>query len=711
MFTLTVFRALIAALALSLGGAAAARAAPVHMGHVKAELVAQSEATPGGVVYLAVHEQIAPGWHTYWRNPGDSGAAPEFTWVLPGGWSVGDPVWPTPNRLKTGPLVQYGYIDDLLLPIPMTVPATAAAGSKVSIRTRASLLVCSKDTCVPEEATLSDDVSVTAGAPKTDPVWGERIAKVLENAPKPSGLTATFVRDGELLKLSIVGPELEGGDIPEAYFYPFDGLAIQHAARQTFERGPAGLTLTIPAGAGFQAPTPPTKLEGVLVLGANVYEVDAKPGPILPGAARGGAAAGLAGGTTARDIGLPLALALAFLGGIVLNLMPCVFPILAMKAAALTRHAHAPTESRVQGAAYGAGVVVTFVALGAALIAARAAGEAVGWGFQLQSPVVVGALSLVMLLVGLNLSGVFEIGLTAQGVGGSLASKEGLAGAFFTGILAVVVAAPCTAPFMAVALGYALTQGTITALLVFVALGLGLAAPFTALAFTPSLFRRLPRPGPWMDVLKRVLAFPMFGTAAWLAWVFTLQAGASSLARLFLGAIVLAFAAWLFGEGQKQQRVPRRRLLQGAALPALVLAGFLVNVGSQIARAPGTNSTSTAALASQPFSPERLATLRASGKPVLVDFTAAWCVACQVNERVALSSQKVADAFAHNGAVYMVADWTNRDPTIAKVLADHGRAGVPLYLLYKASGTEPVVLPQLLTEGSVIAALNQAATL
>ncbi len=709
MFTLTVLRALVAAFVLSLAGAAAGLAAPVDTGHVKAELVAQSEATPGGVVYLALHQQIAHGWHTYWRNPGDSGAAPEFTWALPGGWSVGDPVWPTPKRLKAGPLVQYGYVDDLVLPIPMTVPATAAVGSKVSIKTRALFLVCNKDTCLPEEATLSYDVGVTGGAPKADPVWGERIAKVLENAPKPSGLKAAFVRNGDLLKLSVVGPGLEGGDFSEAYFYPFDGLAIEHAALQTFERGPAGLTLTIPVGTGFQVPTPPTELEGVLALGAAAYEIDAKAGPLLPGAAGGGSAAGLAGGAAASDIGLPLALALAFLGGIVLNLMPCVFPILAMKAAALTRHAHAPAESRVQGAAYGAGVVVTFVALGAALIAARAAGETVGWGFQLQSPAVVGALSLVMLLVGLNLSGVFEVGLSVQGAGGSLANKEGPAGAFFTGILAVVVAAPCTAPFMAVALGYALTQGAITALLVFFALGLGLAAPFMALAFTPSLFRRLPRPGPWMDVLKRVLAFPMFGTAAWLAWVFTLQAGASSLARLFIGAIVIAFAAWLYGEGQKQQRVPLRRLLQGAAIPALVLAGFLVNVGSQISRAAGSNSTSTAALASQPFSPERLATLRASGKPVLVDFTAAWCVTCQVNERVALSSQKVADAFARNGAVYMVADWTNRDPTIAKVLAEHGRAGVPLYLLYGASGAEPVVLPQLLTEGSVIAALNQAA--
>jgi thiol:disulfide interchange protein DsbD len=408
---------------------------------------------------------------------------------------------------------------------------------------------------------------------------------------------------------------------------------------------------------------------------------------------------------------LPLAIVFAFLGGLILNLMPCVFPVLSMKAAALARHAHEPAVARKEGLAFLAGVLVTFLALAGALIAAKAGGQAVGWGFQLQSPGVVAALCILMLLVALNLSGLFEIGLSAQGAGSGLAAKGGLVGAFFTGALAVVVAAPCTAPFMGGAIGYAIAQPAVVSMAVFASLGLGFALPFVAVAFIPGLLSRLPKPGAWMEVFKTVLAFPMYGAVAWLAWVFATQAGVNALPFLFGAAIVTALGAWLFGQGQKSFEIGKKWALQ-AALPVALIASIaaLYPVAKpQAATDSSSVQAAGAALPAEVWSPEKLADLRAQKRVVLVDFTAAWCVTCQVNERTSLASKGVADAFAKANAVYMKADWTNRDAVIAKELSDHGRAGVPLYLLYPANGGEPKVLPQLLTEGLIKQAVEEAA--
>ena len=390
--------------------------------------------------------------------------------------------------------------------------------------------------------------------------------------------------------------------------------------------------------------------------------------------------------------------------------MPCVFPILSMKALALASHHDAASRPRAQGLAFLAGVLVTFVGLAAVLIAAKAAGAAVGWGFQLQSPEVVAALCLLMLLIGLNLSGVFEAGLSLQSAG-SKANQGGLIGSTLTGALAVVVAAPCTAPFMAGAIAYALTQNEAAALTIFAALGLGFAAPFTLLSMAPDLLRRLPRPGPWMDTLKKVLAFPMYGAAAWLLWVLTLQAGSTALAALLAAAVAVGLAAWLFGGAQAAQANGRRP----AALYALSLIVGLIAASATVAGLSGQNASVAAADAAtedqaptQPFSSQRLADLRGQGKAVFVNFTAAWCITCQVNERVALSGARVAKAFARTGVIYLKADWTRRDADIARTLAEHGRAGVPLYMVYGVGGGGPKVLPQLLTQDIVVKALDDA---
>jgi thiol:disulfide interchange protein len=612
-------------------------------------------------------------------------------------------------------LVNYGYEGEVLLPMTLTAPADARPGQTLTLTAAAAFLVCF-EICVPEDAVLTLRLPVTRSPAPADPKWGDRIAKALAEAPKPAGLTGAFERQSGGLKLAITGPVVANADLAGAYFFPFASTVIDHAKPQVIERGPEGLTLTITPGYDFQGPTPPTVMAGVLAFGGRAYEVSATAGP-LPAAAAGLGAPQVRAQPIAAPGGLGLVSAaiFAFIGGLILNLMPCVFPVLAMKAASLAGHGggnHA--EARRQGLAFGAGALATFLALAGLLIVLRATGAQLGWGFQLQDPPVVALLALLMLAIGLNLSGVFEIGSSLQGVGSGLAGQGGLAGAFFTGVLAVVVAAPCTAPFMGSALGWALTQPPLAALTVFAALGIGFAAPFVAVAFAPALLNRLPRPGPWMETFKNALAFPMYATAGWLVWVITQQAGADALARVLGAGVVLALAAWLGGLAQRRMALGRRVAPQ-VVLTTVMLALAIFAVvgqpyGEAAAAAPGaTDRSRSARLAYEPYSPERLAELRAEGRPVFVNYTAAWCVSCQVNERVALSTPGVASAMRSNNVAYLKADWTKRDPLIAAELARFGRVGVPLYLAYGAGGGEPAILPALLTEGVVVRALNAAA--
>jgi thiol:disulfide interchange protein DsbD len=723
--------AIAAAVLLGLGSITGAYADPVHpevkTEHNDVELVPETTAAaPGSTVYVALRQVIAPGWHTYWRNPGDAGQATSLNWTLPKGWSVGDIVWPAPEQDLTGPIMNYVLTGEAYLPVPIAVPASAKPGETVTLKAAVSWLVC-KDVCIPEDADLTLNLPITAGTPTSDPRYGQAIAQTLADAPKPAGLDARFQVQGDVLKLAATGGPLKAADVAHAYFFPYDATVIDQSKAQSAQAGPDGVTLTMPAGYAFSHGKPPAEMKGVLSLGAGrAYEIVAKLGPLPTGAAgavppvlttpgpasKGGGGGG--GGHRASDLSLVGAVGLAFLGGLILNLMPCVFPVLSMKGAALARHVESPQHARAEGLAFFVGVLATFVGLAGLLIAARAAGQAVGWGFQLQSPAVVAVLALIMLASALNLSGVFEAGLSAQGVGGGLATKPGLAGAFFTGVLAVVVAAPCTGPFMAGAIGWAIVQPPAVALVVFLGLGVGLALPFTALSFAPGLFRRLPRPGGWMDGVRKVLAFPMYGTAAYLAWVFVLQAGDTALLLLFAAALATAFAAWCFGVSQRLELTTGKVFLpRGAAVVALAavvafaVAGARVVSPTRAVAATGPAVASAGALPIEPWSPQRVAALQAQGKPVFVDFTAAWCVTCQVNERTALATRAVSDAFAHTGAVYLKADWTNRDAAIANALTAEGRSGVPLYLVY-GKGPTPRVLPQLLTSGIVVDALNEA---
>lgn len=683
-------------LALTMALPAAAQTGPAR--HVTAELVSQRQGiAPGETIQVALRQQIQAGWHTYWRNSGDSGEATRIKWDLPPGWQVSGFTWPTPKRLPVGPLMNYGYQGEVLLPMALTAPANAKPGEQVMLRAKASFLVCA-EICVPEDDDLSISLPVTPTPSPQDPKWGWPIDKVLAAAPKPAALNAVFQPRAGGVALAVTGAPLKNADLAGAYFFPFESTVIDHAKPQAIERGPEGLTLTLAPGYAFQGGKQPTSLAGVLAVGDKSYEIAAAPGAPPPSASGLGPPA--AKGAGGADLGLAAAAAFALLGGLILNLMPCVFPILAMKAASLAGHGGGDTsEARRQGLAFGAGSVVTFLALAGGLIALKAAGSAIGWGFQLQSPPVVAVLALLMLAVALNLSGLFEVGTSLQGAGSGLASRGGALGAFFTGALAVVVAAPCTAPFMGPALGWALTQTPAAALVVFLALGIGFAAPFVLVAFAPALLSRLPRPGPWMEVFRKALAFPMYGAAAWLAWVLAQQAGADDLAKLFAAAVVVALAAWLAGLAQ------RRAALGGKPLVLTASAGVLAALAVAAVVWPQDKAGE---LQSEPYSPARVAELRAEGRPVFVNYTAAWCVSCQVNDKVALSTHAVEQAFARHKVAYLKADWTKRDATIAAELASHGRAGVPLYLVYGTQGGDGVILPSILTPDIVVKAVEAA---
>ena len=699
-------------------GAASPSAGPQRTERIEAELVPMSAwAAPGSTAIVAVRQKIQPGWHTYWRNPGDSGGPTTLDWTLPAGVKAGAVVWPLPERQRLQSLMNYGYSGAVFLPVPIEIPADARPGQILRLKVVAHVFVCSDQMCVPEDLDLTLDLKVQDGAAPLDPRYGAAIQSVVQSAPRPAGIEARAqFADGQLTLTATGGPlaKIGTGAAPKwAYFFPFEGGVIDHAAVQTGQHGPEGLTLSVAAARGLIAEGLKGPVAGVLATDLGAWEISATPGPALAGASGNGALA--SGEETAKPAvnlsAFAQAALFALLGGLILNLMPCVFPILAMKAAALSRSAHEPAEARRDGLAFLLGVLTTFLILAGALLALRAGGQALGWGFQLQSPAVIAGLALLMLAVALNLSGVFHIGAGLQGAGsGPMSRLPGALGAFFTGVLAVVVAAPCTAPFMAFALGAALLMPWPMALAVFLMLGLGLALPYVLISLSPGLLARLPRPGPWMEGLRNLLAFPMYGAALWLVWVFARQTGGDALALLFAAGLMLALGLWLAGRHQAARAFAQPGLLSGlAAAAALALAlalGLTIIAARSAPLAEPTSRAPSGPLASQPWSPEAVQAALAEGRPVLVNFTADWCVTCKINERTALTSRRTAEALQAHNAVYLVGDWTRRDDAITAELERHGRSGVPLYLLYTPGQPEPRILPQLLTEGLIIDALG-----
>jgi len=662
---------------------------------VHARLVAEdASVAPGGTITVALEENIRDGWHTYWVNPGDAGAPTEIKWSLPQGWSAGAIEWPTPKRLPVGPLMDYGYEGKLWLMQKLTVPADAKMGGTVTLKAAVDWLVC-KDICVPEDTTLTLPLKIGPLTP--DPAKAKDFAAARNLLPVASPWKVNYALS-KTLDLYAAAPALAAAHPVDASFFPDKPGIVKGSAAQTMGFSKDGLVLRLQPGDKASATGP---LTGVLVLKSSdgsiqALDVSAPVGPV-PQVFGGGEN----GGATEAGIGLLLAMIFAFIGGLILNVMPCVLPILAMKALALAgQSGRANHEAAREGFAYSAGAVLSFLLFGLVIVLLRQGGAVVGWGFQLQQPIAVAGFALLIFAVGLNLSGVFEVGSVT--IGDSLAQRSGPLGAFFTGVLAVAVAAPCTAPFMAAALGFALTQSVVSALLIFLALGLGFALPFLILGVWPKALSFLPRPGPWMLRLKQFLAFPMYGAAAWLVWVLAQETGANGVAIVLAAFVALALAAWLWTSTRDLSA--RGRGLGTIAAVLTLVAGLY-----GIAMLGSSGSTPPAKIASanaEPFTPDRLASLRAGGKPVFVDATAAWCITCLVNEQAVLSRPDIQAAFNDRHVAYLVADWTNRNDTITKLLSENGRSGVPLYLYFAPGASKPVILPQILTEDGVLEAMK-----
>jgi len=700
---LLFWSALVVASALPLPALAAG--AVVTTEQVRAELVAHAPegVAPGRPLWLGLAIDHAPGWHTYWRNPGDSGLPTTLRWSLPAAFAAGDIEWPLPRRLPVGPLMNFGYEGALLLPVRVTVPEGFDA-PLLAVRLRADWLVC-KDVCIPE----GGDFALEVPAQASTSAHAARFAAAWAQQPQPVQAQASArVEGGTLVVTAAALPAALQGR--ELHFFPEQAGVIDNAAAAVQRWDGAAWELRVPLS--------PYRSEGPAAIDAVLVDAQAGSGVRLGFAVSGDwpapgsvtAAAPAPAAVTATTPlagqaapGFVLALLLAVIGGALLNLMPCVFPVLALKVMGFAGHAHARRQLVVGALAYTAGVVLSFLALAALLLALRAGGEQIGWGFQLQSPLFVAALALLFTLIGLNLAGVYQFNLVLPGNLAALRARHPVADSALTGVLVVAVASPCTAPFMGAALGVAATLPAAQALAIFAALGLGMALPYLLATLWPGLARALPRPGPWMLRFKSLMAFPMFATVVWLLWVLGHQIGIDGATGVLGALLALAFVAWALGTPDMG-----RAARAGFGAASLAVFGLTLAWAAPSLRTLDTPVQAVAADARwQPWSAQAVAAAHAQGRTVFVDFTAAWCVTCQVNKRTVLADPVVLADFDLRGVVLMRADWTRRDAAIADELARLGRNGVPVYALYLPGQALPLLLPELLSVQIVREALAQ----
>lgn len=696
--------ALRAFLPLSLGAAGFAATPPP----VQASLVAADAAVqPGRAFTVALRLQHAEHWHTYWKFPG-TGLPTSLRWELPPGWRAGDIQWPAPFVLRDarGEIVGNGYSGDLLLPVTLTPPADLKLGEKIEIKAHAAWLMC-HESCVPGSASLTLVLDTTGQAPALDPDFGTKIRAVVDSLPKPDpAWTVAAARVGDKVRLSISRVGLSGHDPRGLRFFSADGL-ISHEAPQTFEsdgRGGGVLTLALaPDG-----PTSVQKLAGVVTaengwvggrtLPGLSVEVDLPPLPVEAGAA---AAASLPG-----------TLLLALVGGLILNLMPCVFPVLGLKILGFVNQAgHQRRRVVAHGLAFTVGVLVSFWALATALAVLRAGGSQLGWGFQLQSPAFVYALAVLLLVFAMNMSGVFEFGMRASSVVANARwvqkRKSEYAESLLTGVLATAVATPCSAPFLAPALGAALAVSTVESFVIFTAIAVGLSTPYLLLSAFPRAVKLLPRPGAWMETFKQFMAFPLYATVAYLAWVLAAQTSEEGLRGVLVSLALVAMAVWIYGRwtapGASSGRV------RFGVVGLMVVGTFGLWLGwPRDATSAGPDDAPKVVW--DPWSPEAVARLRAEGRTVYVDFTARWCATCQTNKKFVFGSDELRRFFAEKKIATLRADWTGHDPRITAELASYRRSAVPFNLIWKPSADTPVVLPEILTPGTVLNALRNGDT-
>ena len=672
---------------LALFVAAGMAHAQVPPQYVRASMETETQSpAPGDIVTVAIVMDPKPGWHDYWVNPGDAGTPLELSWILPAAVSAGPIRAPVPETLIVSGFMNHIYKAKHAFLVDLKIPQSAIVGQNLDIKVNARWSACSDLVCVPESATLSAPMTIGSGTmAKPDrarfDVWRSAL-------PVPLDRKALYAIEGNRIDIAIPYPR--SADASRVWFFAQSENLFRYAAPQTARRSGDWLIVSGEVKEPFAG-----EIEGLLRFNdAQGLEVRATPGTIPTGGAaisildKGAAAEG-----QEPALGFGWVLAFSVLGGLLLNLMPCVFPILGLKALSLAKMGGDEGEARRDAVAYTVGIILSCLVLGGIMLALRAAGEEVGWAFQLQDPAIVLLLLLLMVAVTANLAGVFDVG--GIGAGEKLTRQGGMSGSFWTGVLAAVVATPCTGPFMAAAMGAALLLPASLALLIFAGLGLGLALPFLAIAFIPLLRKRMPRPGPWMVRFRQWMAVPMALTSLALLWLLYQLAGFSGV--LIGGTAALIILSRLFELGRKQKSGAPRKIVVGAILGITVAALLIMDSAAMEAPAPQPMKEGSVA-----FDEERLASLRAEGKPVFLYFTADWCVTCKVNEKAAIDRTETSTAFAKAGIRTMVGDYTRRDPDITRFLAKHGRSGVPLYLYYPPNA-DARVLPQILTVADLTA--------
>jgi thiol:disulfide interchange protein DsbD len=664
---------------------------PVKAEHLTAELTSLApQIATGGTLQVGLVLTIEEHWHVYWVNAGDSGEPPKITWTLPAGMTAGPMQFPPPQRLPLGPLMDFGYEDQVAFPVTLTAAPSMKPG-KVHLDAKVDWLVCAS-VCLPGKAHLGMDLDVVKG-PLPEPELVGALGSAITGLPQPlpARMSVAAVGDAKQILVTLK----TGSKEEDAEFYPFDEDVIANAADQPVETLPDGVKIWLTRAPDSTA-LPKTLHALVELSSSEAYEFTV---PVTPGtvAAPTLAAKKSANPDSATELNAFSAIGLAFLGGLLLNLMPCVFPVLFLKGLALVHSSKQEARhQRAHGLAYTLGILLSFWAVVGLLLVLRAGGRELGWGFQLQSPGFVAVLAALVFFLGLSLAGQFELGLSLTSAGDGLTRKQGFAGSFFTGVLATVVATPCTAPLMGAAVAYALAQPVWLTFVVFTALALGLALPYLALTMQPQWTEHLPKPGAWMEVLKQLTAVPLFATAIWLTWVFGSHYASEGVDHIFwllLCFLVLAIAGWALG------RWPAR---WGSGTAAVLLIGVALYLPL---RKPATET-----LVWQPYTEASFAAARATGKPVFIDFTAAWCLSCKFNEATVLKSAEVEEQLEKNHVQLLKADWTQYDPVITRELAAVGRSGVPTYVIYPPGAvSNPDVLPELLTKSAVLTAIKKDA--
>lgn len=717
----------------------AAQSEAISTPRTTVRLVTDSDiAIPGSSLGAGLDFELAQGWHVYWRNPGDSGLPPKLNWNLEDGWSAGGIAWPVPERIPVGPFVNFGYSDRVLIADRLQVPANAVLGDSVTLRLDAEWLVCEEE-CIPEEGSFELQLPIASAAfAAAQEAKHFRATEDLLPREIPGIEASLKSMDDGRLEVRIELPTALPLDPEQIFLFPATESVVEPSAPQQVRLD--GSTLVFDLQRSAYAAKTLEGLEGLIVAEAaketqeGVQEGEEQPlafsiTAAAADAASEGPAAQSLSPNEGRESGgglplsLPAALAFAFVGGLLLNLMPCVFPVISIKVLSFLEGAENSARSRRHSWLFALGVLLSFQLLAALLLVLRGAGEEIGWGFHLQSPPVLGLLSLLFFLAGLSFLGVFEVGALVAGRAARLSSGAGLSSggsgawsAFGSGALATVVATPCTAPFMGPALGLALVLSPLQALAIFSALGAGMAAPYLLLAHLPQLAQRLPAPGPWMETLKQVLAFPLFATVVWLAWVLAGISGPTGILGLLIALLLAGFGAWFLGRFGAVTAPPRRRRwVFAGAIATVALAVASVIPGVILPATAATTTVGTAAvgegeLSWLDFRPGLVEELRAEGRAVYVDFTAAWCLTCQVNKTVVFSSDEVKETFQQRDIALVRADWTRRNPDITRALSAFGRSGVPLNVYYPpqqdmSSEVPPKVLPTVLTPGLVLAAV------